>query len=69
MVSALWIVSYPRVHHAAPLQKMFVVPLAECLWAVLALMPFIDAGKNFPKDGDRAPWHDTMIEFGYDPRK
>jgi Flp pilus assembly protein TadD len=28
-----------------------------------------DAGKNFPNASDLAPWQDTMIEFGYDPRK
>ena len=27
-----------------------------------------DAAKRFPDRSDRAPWIDTMIEFGYDPR-
>lgn len=27
-----------------------------------------DAAKKLPKPSDRAPWYDTMIEFGYDPR-
>lgn len=26
------------------------------------------AARKFPKPANRAPWHDTMIEFGYDPR-
>jgi Flp pilus assembly protein TadD len=34
-----------------------------------AKVTLADAEKNFPKDGDRAPWQDTMVEFGYDPRK
>jgi len=28
-----------------------------------------DAANRFPENAERAPWHDTMIEFGYDPRK
>ena len=28
-----------------------------------------DAATRFPENAERAPWHDTMIEFGYDPRK
>jgi Flp pilus assembly protein TadD len=28
-----------------------------------------DAATRFPKSAEVAPWHDTMIEFGYDPRK
>ncbi|MCW1926246.1 tetratricopeptide repeat protein [Luteolibacter arcticus] len=27
-----------------------------------------DAAEKFPQSSERAPWHDTMIEFGYLPR-
>lgn len=39
---AIWIVGYPQfISLAAPMQKQFVVPLAEYIWSILALMPFI----------------------------
>lgn len=28
-----------------------------------------EADKNFPERAVRAPWYDTMVEFGYDPRR
>jgi hypothetical protein len=38
---ALFIFSMGGVLWAAPIQKLFVVPLAHAVWALLALMPFI----------------------------
>ena len=38
---ALWAITVSGAVYAPPLQKMFVVPLTEFVWAFLALTPFV----------------------------